>query len=303
MKAIIDLGTNTFHLVIAEAKLGKVCTFYKLQVPVKIGQGGISNGFIAPEAYQRGLTTLIEFKKYIDQFEVTQIHAFATSAIRNAKNGNQFVKDVYQKSGIIVTTIDGDKEAEFIYAGVLNSFKFPQQNVLVMDIGGGSVEFIIGNGSNILWKQSFEIGASRLIENFHKQDPISDEEITALDNYLSQVLIPLYNAIHTHNPEVLIGSAGSFETLVDVVIKDLAVIPLSLSLNAFEIRREDFDVFVEIMRTSTHQQRTRLKGMTDFRVEMITVAAMLMQHVVSKAKPQRIIASNYSLKEGVLFTN
>lgn len=302
MKAIIDLGTNTFHLFIAEVKNGELREYFKLQVPVKIGRGGINEGIITSEAYQRGLTTILEFRKYLDQFQISDAVAFATSAIRNASNGNQFVDDVKRKCNIDIITIDGDTEAEYIYKGVINSFKMPNEHVLVMDIGGGSVEFIIGRKEEILWKQSFEIGAARLVGQFHSGNPITTEEVEELNKFLGQKLLDLEKAVKQFQPSVLIGSAGSFETLVDIVIKDLTVIPVSLSKNAYEIRREDFDVFVEIMTSSTAEQRTLLRGMTNFRVEMITVAALLMKYVVTHFNIKRIIASDYSLKEGVLYS-
>jgi len=302
LKAIIDLGTNTFHLLIAEIKQDTIREFYKLQVPVKIGRGGINNGQITADAYQRGLVTVAEFQKYIERFLVTDVTAFATSAIRSASNGADFVREVQERCGITITTIDGDTEAKYIYTGVLNSFKFPAYPVLVMDIGGGSVEFIIGTGADIHWKQSFEIGAARLLEQFHHSNPIGIEEKEELKAYLADVLQPLHHAVKQYNPTMLIGSAGSFETLVDVVIRDLTVIPNSLSKQAFEIRREDFDVFLELMKTSTTEQRKLLRGMTDFRGEMITVAALLMDFVISTYSIKRIVCSNYSLKEGVLFS-
>lgn len=302
MKAIIDLGTNTFHLFIAEVKNGTLREYFKLQVPVKIGRGGINEGVITDEAYQRGITAIMEFRKYLDQFHIKDITAFATSAIRNARNGDAFVKEVKQKSDIDIVTIDGDTEADYIYKGVSNSFKLPEANVLVMDIGGGSVEFIIGSQQNVRWKQSFEIGAARLIESFHKNNPITEEEKLALEKYLTEKLADLRTAVDEFKPEILIGAAGSFETLLDVVIKDLTVIPVSLSKSAYQIRREDFDVFLEIMTTSTMEQRSLLRGMTNFRVEMITVAALLMSYVITNFGIKRIITSDYSLKEGVLFS-
>jgi exopolyphosphatase/guanosine-5'-triphosphate,3'-diphosphate pyrophosphatase len=171
-----------------------------------------------------------------------------------------------------------------------------------MDIGGGSVEFIIGKGEQVIWKQSFEIGAARLIEKFKPSNPIAEIEVAQLHQYLDKTLTPLFSAVAQYQPELLIGSAGAFETLVDVVINDLAVIPHSLSLHAFEIRKHDFEVFVEIMKTSTSEQRARLRGMIPFRIEMITVAALLMDFVVNQTQLKRIVASNYALKEGVLFS-
>lgn len=302
LKAIIDLGTNTFHLFIADVKGTKLVEYYKLQIPVKLGKGGINNNIITPESFKRGLQALQEFKKYIDQFGVTEVCAFATSALRNANNGSDFIAQAQLQCGISITVISGDEEASYIYKGVIQSFNMPNEPVLVMDIGGGSVEFIIGIQEQVLYKRSFEVGAARLLEKFHRHNPIAEEEVNEVFVYLEEVLLPLKEAVSIHQPKVLVGAAGSFETLTDVVIKDLAVIPLSLSRSACEIRREDFDVFVEIMKTSTLAQRMKLKGMIDFRVEMITVAALLMDVVVQSFGIKRIITSDYALKEGVLFS-
>lgn len=302
MKAIIDLGTNTFHLLIAEVKGDMLRVYFQLQVPVKLGSGGINSGIIQPDAYERGMVALTEFNKYLNQFQVTDVTAFATSAIRNASNGKQFINDAAQRCNIAITAITGDTEAAYIYKGVYHSFKLPDKPVLVMDIGGGSVEFIIGKGEQVVWKQSFEIGAARLIEKFKPSNPIAENQVAQLQQYLGDMLAPLFSAVAQHQPELLIGSAGAFETLVDVVINDLAVIPNSLSLHAFEIRKHDFEVFVEIMKTSTSEQRARLRGMIPFRIEMITVAALLMDFVVNQTQIKRIVVSNYALKEGVLFS-
>jgi exopolyphosphatase/guanosine-5'-triphosphate,3'-diphosphate pyrophosphatase len=302
MKAIIDLGTNTFHLLIAEIRNQEIQEYFKLQVPVKIGSGGINEGYITSDAFTRGITALTEFKKYIDEFSIKDVRASATSAIRNAKNGQEFVEQVKSKLNINIETISGDDEASCIYEGVRHSFHLPKENILVMDIGGGSVEFIIGNQEKIIWKQSFELGAARLIDKFQHQNPITEEDIFSVNKYLSEQLFSLKNALQKFPTTVLVGSAGSFETLIDVVLKDLKVIPNSLSKHAFEIRREDFDVFYELITTSTIEQRSKLKGMIDFRIEMIVVATLLMKFVVDEFEIKKIIASEYSLKEGMLFS-
>jgi len=302
MKAVIDLGTNTFQLLIAEIADDKIYEHYELQIPVKLGKGGINNNYINDEAFVRGIAALSEFKKQITLYAVSEIKLLATSAIRNATNGKKFADEIARQFGFSITTILGSAEAEYIYKGVFHSFQFPDTPVLVLDIGGGSVETIIGIKEKILWKQSFEIGAARLLEKFHLSDPISTYEIEQLNLYLEEKLIPLFDAIKVFQPIVLIGSAGSFETLVDVVIKDFAVIPKKYSNQASEISIDDFEAFVELMKTSTIAQRSCLKGMTDFRVDMITVSALLMQYIVHRSSISQIICSNYSLKEGVLFT-
>lgn len=301
MKAIIDLGTNTFHLLIAAVQDQGIHEHFKLQIPVKIGEGGINAGHISEAAYKRGMAALERFREELDKFRVKDIRAFATSAIRNAVNGPQFIRDAADQYHITIEAISGDAEATYIYEGVRHSFSLPAEPVLVMDIGGGSVEFVIGQQEKIIWKRSFELGAARLIDRFPQHDPITPEERAALNDYFKQELAPLHDALQQFPASILIGSAGSFETLADVVLQDLAVVPAALSRHAFAIRQEDLEVFCELMFTSTIQQRRKLKGMADFRVEMIVVAAALMQYVVSAFAMKQIIASDYSLKEGMLF--
>jgi exopolyphosphatase/guanosine-5'-triphosphate,3'-diphosphate pyrophosphatase len=302
MKAIIDLGTNTFHLLIAEIRNEQISEVFNLQAPVKLGEGGIGNDTLSNDAMQRGLTALGQFKTYLDRFEVQQVTALATSAIRNAKNGKEFVEKAKNLHGISIETITGDQEANYIYEGVRHSFKLPEENVLIMDIGGGSVEFIIGNKDNIKWKKSFDIGAARLIEKFKHSDPISDDEIAKLNNYFDEHLDELKLALKEFPVTTLVGSAGSFETLVDVVLNDLHTIPIAFSKQAFEINLPLFDIFYELMITSSNEQRGKLKGMVNFRLEMIVVASVLMRYVIDHFCIRKLIASNYALKEGVIFS-
>src|SRR6478609_408551 len=142
MKAIIDLGTNTFHLLIAEVINGIIVEHKKLQIPVKIGEGGINKKTIAPPAFHRGLDALNVFRKTLNEFGIGAVIAHGTSAIRDAQNGGDFITEAHKQVNIQITMLSGEEEAELIYNGVKHAFPLPENNVLVMDIGGGSVEFV-----------------------------------------------------------------------------------------------------------------------------------------------------------------
>ncbi|MDQ4140147.1 MAG: phosphatase, partial [Bacteroidota bacterium] len=170
--ALIDMGTNTFHLLIAEIKPeGEPETLVKLKESVKLGQDGISLGAIAPDAVERALQTLTNFKVEIDKYDVSEVRAVATSAVRNAANGAKLTAAILKQTGIEVEVISGDREAELIYYGVKLALEIGSERSLIIDIGGGSVEFIICDGDTIFWKQSFEIGAQRLMDKFFINDP------------------------------------------------------------------------------------------------------------------------------------
>ncbi len=302
MKAIIDLGSNTFNLLIADVKNKQLNVALNIEFPVKIGKGGLLKNFITEPAMQRAFLTLSQFKNYIDKFEIVEIKALATSAIRNASNGNELVQKVKELFDIDIAIINGNIEAEYIYIGANNSFKLPIDEVLVMDIGGGSVEFIIGRNDTILWKQSFDIGAVRLFEIFKPESPLLKSDILKIKNYILNEIEPLKIALSNFPLFTLIGTAGSFETLVDIVMKDLKVIPISLSKNAFEISIQEFETFKEIMITTTLEQRLKLKGMFDFRAEYIPIAAILIEIIIELASIKKLVCSNYAMKEGAIYS-
>jgi exopolyphosphatase/guanosine-5'-triphosphate,3'-diphosphate pyrophosphatase len=294
-KAVIDLGTNTFHLMIFEGKN----ILFKTSIASKIGQGGINQGIITEEGIQRALNVLNIFKEKLIEFELNteNVFAFGTSAIRNASNQSEFVERVKNETDINITVIDGDKEAELIYKGVSQAVKV-DKNALIVDIGGGSVEFILCNPDKILWKRSFEIGGQRLMERFMKKDKISQSEMSRLDEYLRQELLPLTNAVHQYQPEVLIGSSGSFDTLNDMLYWKNTGHFAPTDIIGFEYPISEFWKAFEQLAFANHEERMQISGMIPLRVDMIVVAVCLIKFVLQTYKIQEIKISNYALKEG-----
>ena len=292
--AVLDLGTNTFHLLIAE-KNGQAMpkTIFRERRFVKIGQGGINKGVIAPDAYQRALDAMIAYGNIITQHHVDRVIATATSAIRSAQNGAQLLADIKKQAGITPKTISGDREAELIFEGVKWDVGLDQQTVLVMDIGGGSVEFVIGNTDNILWKRSFEIGAQRLYDLFHHQEPIGSAAIAKLNNYLTKQLIELKEAIQNHQPQLLIGSSGTFDTVWEVFDSDSSIQQMTY---------RDFLPIHQLFISKTLGERLAIKGMLAMRAEMIVVASCLLDFVFQQLPNNQLKISNAALKEGVLAT-
>ncbi|MBY0424668.1 MAG: exopolyphosphatase [Cytophagales bacterium] len=300
--AVLDLGTNTFNLIISEiGPFNKITQLYRDRIAVKIGQGGINQKNITPEAQQRAILAVQDFKETIDKFGIQEIRAIATSAFRNAHNGQELADRIYSYTGISIEIIDGEEEAELIYHGVKLALDIGSAPALVMDVGGGSVEFIIGTNKEIFWKQSFEIGAQRLLEMFHTVDPIPQESILALNNYLSEKLKDLLVAVQRYNPQVLIGSSGAFDTLVEIEFAKQNQ-PISLEEKAeFELY---YDLFLEIYNelvSKNKEERKLIKGMIEMRVDMIVVASILIKFVKDQCAIGTIRVSTYSLKEGVLY--
>lgn len=297
-KAFIDLGTNTFHLLIVDASTKEM--LYKTSIATKLGEGGINQKTLTSAAMERSLGVLKKFKTEIDDFGVVIANVFATgtSAIRNAENKAVFLKRVKTETGIEIQVISGDEEAILIYEGIKQAVELTEAS-LIIDIGGGSVEFIIADSKEMLWKQSFEIGGQRLMELFMKSDPISAKAIERLDTYFLEQLIPLANAVHQYRPKVLIGSSGSFDSLNDMYwMKTHGHLPENQV--GFDYPLEAFFGAYEQLVFCNRTQRAEIPGMVELRVDMIVVAVCLIRFVIQTHGITSIKISNYALKEGLM---
>lgn len=299
---IIDLGTNTFHLLIVEKDGEEMITHFHESRPARIGLGGINKRIITDEALQRALTVLRFFREQLDLFEVKieNTFAFGTSAIRNAENQVSFCETILKETRIPITVIDGNREAEYIYKGVRFGTELGSSPSLIMDIGGGSVEFIIGDESQIFWKQSFEIGGQRLMEKFMRNDPLTDGDKKKLYNYFEESLIPLANAVHQYAPEKLVGSSGTFDTLIDIDFHHRTNDWPPKNQTDFTLPIEEFYRIQSLILDGNHDQRMAIPGMIELRVDMIVVAVCLIDYVLRTHGIKQIQVSKYALKEGVL---
>lgn len=299
--AVIDCGTNTFHLLVAEISENSYKILYKKQFPVKLGQGGINQKFIHPDAFKRGIEALKYFSQKIKELEVNYLQAFATSATRSANNGAEFENAVYNETGIRLSIIDGEREAELIFKGVEQAFPLENENILAMDIGGGSVEFIIGNKSEVLWKGSFKIGAARLVEMFHKTEPIAQSEIEALNHFLDERLGALKEALQKYPVTKLVGSAGSFDSICELINTKFSSKLLQNGKTWCEIPMQRYIVIHNTLLMSDYRERLTMDGLAGYRVEMMVVSSCLMNYVLNTFGIKQMYCSTYALKEGALY--
>jgi len=297
--AVIDMGTNTFHLLLVELKEKGFNTLYKEKVAVRLGQGGINQKLITPDAQKRALHTLEHFYNLIKGEGILQVSAFATSAVRNADNGPAFVAKIKKLFNLDVNVIDGEQEAQMIYEGINFSGSLNEKISLMMDIGGGSVEFIIGNKDGAHWKQSFEIGGQRLLDLFHYHDPIHIDEVSKLEDYLAEKLTDLIHAIDYYRPTQLVGASGTFDTLSDIYFASLKK-KKSKAQQVFHLPTEDFFIIAEKLVTLNKQERLAIPGMIPLRVDMIVVASLLINYILKHIPATELVCSSYALKEGAI---
>lgn len=297
--AIIDLGTNTFHLLIAEVKNNSFEILYKTNVPVKLGEGKINENIIVPAAFERGIKCLENFAQTIAAHQVNQVKATATSAVRSAQNGTDFVNAAKENAGIHIDVISGDDEAELIYQGVKLSGAIKNAS-LIMDIGGGSVEFILCDPEKLIWKKSYNIGAARLAQQFFKSDPISDIDKNNILHHIQTELAGLFQKCEEHQLQTLIGSAGAFETFAELIINKKQE---HTDISKVKTYVFNFDEYIETsiaLLNKNHKERAIMPGMIPLRVDMIVMATLITNYVLGRSKINRLTLSTYDLKMGAL---
>lgn len=289
--AIIDLGTNTFNLLVIDKLSNGFNEVYSTKVGVGLGLGGINENRIHESAEKRALETLEAYKQKAIELNATQIVAFGTSAIRNAVNQVEFTQLVKEKIGIDIEVISGDREAELIYKGVTIGIEMDQP-FLVMDIGGGSTEFIYGNSIELLKAGSFEIGASRIYQAFNFSDPYTVENCEEIENYLEKGIGNFFDTIQTKQ---LIGASGSFETFYELLSNKDYPPNEYVYLPKAELMAQ-----LERIIYSTKAEREIDDRIIPIRKKMAPIAAVKIRWIIRKLNIQKITISPYSLKEGVI---
>jgi exopolyphosphatase/guanosine-5'-triphosphate,3'-diphosphate pyrophosphatase len=294
---IVDCGTNTFNLLVAEVENGQWSHVFTGKAAVRLGKGGFHQGIIKPERLARGIDVLLSHRETMINFGVERAAIFATAAVREASNASQFLRKAHEVTGIEVIVIDGMREAELIFEGVRQTFPDDKGTYTVMDIGGGSTEFIIGNAEGILWKQSFPLGVSRIQEFLNPSDILTDDETARLTQSFAKVLLPLKEALERHPSHTLIGASGSFDTLTAMIA---AARRQSFDPLRNRIALDDFSRMHSILASSTFEQRLALPGMLPMRADTMPLASALIDYVIQAYGMTTLIQSSYALKEGAL---
>ncbi|MCB0533445.1 MAG: hypothetical protein KDD14_14680 [Saprospiraceae bacterium] len=294
--AVIDLGTNTFHLLIATPNgQGGWVERSRERIYVKLAEEGIDR--IGDAAFDRALAALERFRQELDANEIlpNAVRAYGTAALRTARNGQAFLDEAFVRTGLQIELIDGQREAQLIFKGVRQAVPFPDNRVLVMDIGGGSVEMVLALGDTILWQQSFPVGVALLFQYFHHSDPITEKEIAAVEHHLDNTLAELWQALELHSVPTLVGAAGAFDTIDHLLLDPASKHPLygRVTVAAFE------NLCNQILQT-TLAEREQMKNLAPERRSMIVVGFILIRHIIRRGNMREILTSVYSMKDGML---
>ncbi len=299
--AILDLGTNTFHFL--EVIINNDRSFFikdKFKIAVELGFYKDAAGYITEQGIQRALEAMEIFQDVIHARNIPNVIACATSAIREAKNQKAILQTIYQRTGIQVKVLTAEEEAFLIYLGIKNGVQF-SKTALMVDIGGGSVEFIIGNQEKPFFLNSMPMGAANLLKKFPLPDPVNPDYAQQLMNYFNEQLAFLKDRMIIYQPSLWIGSSGAFESIGKMIAYRKKETSAANQIHHYQITYEDFLPLYQTLLCSTKEERLKMKGLEPIRVDMIVPSAILMAFLWQWFPKAPLIVSSYALKEGILF--
>lgn len=297
--AAIDLGTNSFHAIIVDIYPdGSFLTVDKLKEMVFLAEKGFDNS-LSMQAMQRGLDALMKIKTLCDRQNVEHILAYATSAIREAENGGEFIQTIIDKTGIKALAISGIMEADLIGHAVRHTLSLGNDPVLIIDIGGGSVEFIVSDKYSSRFLASYKIGVARIKSRFIDKDPIDDTVIHQIITHYADQISSLNQKFDEHTFDTLVGSSGTMENIAAMIAIQNGTSP-DITLNEFDYTPDQFAELYGKLIKMNPEERQKVSGIDPNRAELIVPGLILVDLIIRRFRIQHIKTSTQALREGII---
>src|SRR5258706_2298119 len=299
--AAVDVGTNSIHLIVVrvDTRTGRFKIIDREKDVVRLGKGSSDMKYLSRPAIRRGLATLSRFKRMADGAKAT-VRAIGTSAIREAINKDSFLRMVKAKTGISIEIASGVEEARLIYLGILQALPVYQEKVLLIDIGGGSTEFLLGKKGQVLYDHSLKLGAVRLTERFFKHGSYSAKTVKQCRIYILGMLNPIARQLRQLDRQVVVGTSGTIQaiaTLIRTGRKDEGV----PNLNGFSFTREELQPAVaRVLDAAAKDSMDELRELDPARRDIIVAGALILEQLFSELDLKELTVSEYGLREGII---
>lgn len=293
--AVIDIGTNSTRLLISSVSNNVIVKREKYLLSTRMGQGVDHNRVILPETIERNIVALKKCKEIIQSCDVEDTIIFGTSALRDAKNGHEFVRRAQEKLQMTVDIIDGKQEAQYAFLGVGEQYK--DKMSIIMDIGGGSTEFVCAAKGKLISTDSLNIGSVRLTERFIKNDPPLAGEINQIRIYVQNLLQD--KIIKGKEGFTLIGIGGTATTLASIKHSMKEYLPDEI--HGSEVSNEDINKIIGRLISMNDSQRKGVVGLNSKRSDIIIAGIIIVQEILLHYEKDHFIVSDYDNLEGALY--
>ncbi len=300
--AAVDIGTNSFHLVIIKVKQdGSLVTLDREKEVIRLAsQKGNDLNLISPEEIDKAINTLKGFKKLSDAYNA-ELHAVATSAVRESENKNEFLEKVLQTTNIKIEIINGYKEAEYIYKGVRKALSVDNKKLLCFDIGGGSTEYILGINEKIIFGESIKIGAVRLSKKFFPDFILNEERVNSCNRYIEEQIHLNKKLNFSEKYDYAVGASGTIMAVAGMINyrRNNSV----RTLNKFVFTKDELEEIIqEIFEKKTPEDRINIPGMEYKRADIIPAGLLILKKSFELFNINEMMISEYALREGVVLT-
>lgn len=299
--AAIDVGTNSFHLIIVSVDhRGILQVHYREKETVRLGCCAKDMKILLPDAMERGISALSRFALLANS-EQAEISAVATSAVREAENKDDFLKKVKKTTGIDIEVVSGTEEGRLIYLGAIHALPIENLKSLIIDIGGGSTETIIGYHGEIKYVHSEKIGAIRLTEGFFKNGIATSQKVSACRDFIKGAWSPTMKRLIETGFETVVGTSGTILNLAVMALSDKKEI-LPEEINGLNVSREDMlNIIEKVVNIQTPEERKLLPAIDESRTDIIVAGALIIEHAIKSLNIQNILISSYALREGIVY--
>ena len=302
--AAIDVGTNSTHMLVAsvDVALGTFSIDLAEKSNTRLGERDPETGELTPEAMARGLESLRRFRELAVSHQVEQVVVAATSAVREAPNGRDFLQTIKDELDLDVDLVSGPEEARLIYLGVLSGMPFGDRPHLVLDIGGGSTELILADGRDARALTSTRVGAVRLQRDFVKDDPIPPQRRSFLQAFIQGSLEPAVDKVHRRikpgETPVLVATSGTAMAIGALAASEDDRPPLKL--HGYKVSRQRLNRVVDRLAVMTPEQRRGLAAINDRRAEIIVPGSLILQTTMQMLGVDELVLSERALREGLI---
>jgi exopolyphosphatase / guanosine-5'-triphosphate,3'-diphosphate pyrophosphatase len=298
--AALDIGTNSIHVVVARPVSGdRFETLTREREVVRLGSGGGDMKLLTPEATDRGLACLTRMKAIADGYDAA-LRAVATSAIREAANAGEFIDRARRETGVTIEVISGVEEARLIHLGVLQAVPVFDRRLLLVDVGGGSTELLIGECGEMLAARSLKIGAVRLTDRFFPGGKVTTDAVEACRNHVRNLIEHFHREVTAHGFDVAVASSGTAETVARIAHARTGAEPLR-TYNCFEFSRDALDDVVgRLVKHRTASARTKVPGLEAHRADIIVAGSLILATIAETFDVASFLYSEAALREGVL---
>jgi exopolyphosphatase / guanosine-5'-triphosphate,3'-diphosphate pyrophosphatase len=295
--AAVDVGSNSIHMVIAQADPdGGVTTLWRMKETVGLGRISFPSRKLSADAMDRAFKALERFQQAARQRNCEKLIAVATSAVREATNGGEFVERVRRQLGFFLKVVSAREEARLIYLAVRHAMPLDNKPHLIIDIGGGSVEFIVGDETKAALLESRKLGAARMTAQCIKSDPITEDERRKVQRVYDRELAPLVASIQKLKPVSCIGTSGTLENIAAMCARGETGNGTGLGV----IERAPFMKLLDQLVSSRSEERSRIRGLDAGRKDQIVAGALLVGELFKRLNLKKIELCPAALREGIL---